>query len=94
MKYITLREAFILLQQCSAIIIDNVVTYPILAFDEIQYDPDAIFVEFVWEDGYDEFGVTIFEGCGDITFDGTNMFLKDEDEDEHMITLLVPMKAE
>lgn len=92
MKNITLQEAKNLIESCAAVIIDNVVTYPHTHFDEVQNDINEIFVEFVWEDDFNSYGVVFFEDC-DPKFDGTHLYLTDEDGDEYPITLLVPMKA-
>ena len=95
MKDITLQEAKNLMYSCAAVVIDNVVTYPITHFDEIQNDITKIFVEFVWEDDYDfnSFGAVFFEDCNP-KFDGTHLYLTDEDGDVSEITLLVPMKTD
>ena len=91
MKIITLQEAKNLIESCAAVIIDNVVTYPHTHFDEIQNDTNEIFVEFVWEDDFNECGAVFFEDCNP-KFDGTRLYLTDEDGDVSEITLLVPMK--
>ena len=93
MKDITLQEAKNLIYSCAAVIIDNVVTYPITHFDEIQNDISEIFVEFVWEDDFNSFGAVFFEDCNP-KFDGTHLYLTDEDGDVSEITLLVPMKSD
>jgi len=89
MKNITLNEALKLIQDCSACIIDdNVLVYP--SWD--APDDEDWWLEFLWEDDHNSFGLVFMKDCGDIQFDGTNLFIKDEDGDEQMITLLVPMK--
>lgn len=86
MKTITIQEALTLIQNCSAIIIDNVVTYP--NEEELTGDPKDCWLNICWIAS-----VTFSEDCGTIKFDGTNLFINDIDGDEQMITLLVPMKA-
>jgi len=91
MKTITTQEALTLIQNCAAIVIDNVVTYP--TWEELTGDTDDCWLDIVWEDDFNEFGVTFAEDCGEIEFDGTNLFINDINGDEQMITLLVPMKG-
>lgn len=88
MKNITQAEALKLIQDCSACIIDdNVLVYP--SWEDSDED---WWLEFDWEDDNNSFSLVFMKDCGDIRFDGTNLFIKDEDGDEQMITLLVPMK--
>lgn len=91
MKTITIQEALTLIQNCSAVIIDNVVTYP--NEKELTGDPRDCWLDICWIDDDINFSVTFSEDCGTIKFDGTNLFINDIDGDEQMITLLVPMKA-
>jgi hypothetical protein len=86
---ITQAEALKLIQDCSACVIDdNVLVYPSW---EDSNDEDW-WLEFDWEDDNNSFSLVFMKDCGDIAFDGTNLYVKDEDGDEQMITLLVPMK--
>lgn len=91
MKTITIQEALFLIQDCSAIIIDNIVTYP--TWEELTGDPKVCWLEICWIDDDNNFSVSFSEDCRTIKFDGTNLFINDIDGDEQMITLLVPMKA-
>jgi hypothetical protein len=91
MKNITIDEALKLIQDCSACIIeDNVLVYP--CWDDLNSDEDW-WLEFLWEDDNNSFSIIFMKDCGEIQFDGTNLFIKDEDGDVNMITLLVPMKG-
>jgi hypothetical protein len=91
MRKITIREAIVLIQNCSAVIIDNVVTYPNLE-EELSGEPESCWLEICWIDDDNDFVVSFSEDCGTIEFDGTNLFINDIDGDQQMIVLLVPMK--
>lgn len=95
MKTITLEEAYKLIESASAVIVDdNVVTYPSLY--ELTGNPDDEWLFMKWEDedSYHEFTLSFSENCGEIKFDGTNLWINDITGEENMITLLVPMKVE
>jgi hypothetical protein len=90
MKNITKQEALNLIQSASFVSIDNCVTSHCYPMD----DNEDWWIDFLWEEDYAEFGKTFMNDCGDIQFDGTNLFIKDEDGDVCKVTLHVPMKVE
>ena len=90
MKTLTLKEAIHILEQCSAIIIDDdIVTYPCVHADE------SMFLEISWDDGHNSYGVTFHDADNqDITISGSSMFLIDSMGDENQITILHPQNLE
>lgn len=93
MKTISLQKAFELLQDCSAIIIDNIVTYPSL--DEICNDKDNEFLYISWEDDGLEFCTKFTEENNQtVKINDNVMFLTDYEGDEIEIKLLCPMELE
>lgn len=92
MKTITLQEACNLIQDSAAIIIDGIVTYASL--EDLSGDPENEWMHIGWTDdrGHD-YGVKFIEEDQEILFDGTTIYIKDHEDDEQKITLLVPMKG-
>ena len=73
MKTITTQEALDLIQSSAAIIIDHVVTYP--TWEELTGNPDDCWLDICWTDDDNDFGATFAEDCGEIKFDGTNLWI-------------------
>ena len=90
-KSITLQEAYDLIAQSEAIIIDReAVVFPSLW--EITNEPENEWLYCSWEDSdYHEFSVTFIEEKQDILFDGTTIYMKDSEDEDTEITLLVKM---
>lgn len=89
MKTITLEEAVQILSQCSAVVIDNIVTYPCC------YPDESMFLELSWEDDHNSYGVTFHDADNQtITISGSSMFLIDSEGDENQITILCPQNLE
>ena len=89
-RKISLQEAHDLILESSAIIINNdILLYPSL--DSISGDPENEWLYLSWDDGYHEFALKFIEEEQDIFFDGTTITMKDSEDDEVDLTLLVPM---
>jgi uncharacterized Fe-S center protein len=89
MKTITLKEAIHILENCSAIITDNCVTYPSV------YEGEDEFLTISWSDGYDDFSDSFQEADNQtIKIVGSSMFLTDSDGDDYQITILGPQNLE
>lgn len=94
MKTITLSEAFLRLEQCAAVIVDDtVLTFPGLA--DLNGDGDNEFLRVSWTDeaGYD-FSIIASEGLNRevvVNDDGQLVFM-DEDNEAFTITLLTKWK--
>ena len=95
MKTITLDEAIIILQNCSAVIIDYTVTYPNLSFDESN-NPEERFLDLSWvDDDYNNFEVNFYSQDNQtVTIVDSSMFLTDEEGDEVQLTILAPQKLD
>jgi hypothetical protein len=94
MKSITLDEAISILQNSSAVIIDNVVTYPNLSFDYENDKPEERFLDLSWiDEDYNNFQINFYSQDNETVqiVDGS-MFLIDEEGDECQLTILSPMK--
>ena len=89
MKTITLKEAIDILSQCSAVIIDNVVTYPSLHEHEE-------FLNLSWTDGeYNDFNESFYARDNEnVIIVDSSMFLVDESGDEVQLTILCPQKLD
>lgn len=89
---ITLAQAFDLLENCSAVVMDdNTVIYPNLL--DLEGKEDNEFVNFSWTngEGYDHY-VACNEGENKtVEINGSLMTLVDNDTDELDLTLLAPM---
>jgi hypothetical protein len=98
MKTITLKEAFRILEDASAVIInDDVVLYPSL--QELEEDDTNEFLYFRWDDGGLEYTLTFNEGDNqEVKIVGSSMFLYDTDadgeEDHTQITILITKELE
>lgn len=96
MKKIPLHEALAILQNCSAVIVDdNALTYP--STDELTGDDDNEFLYLAWDDGNQEFCATFTEGDNRmVKVAGSSMFLfdTDGDDEECQITILSPEMLE
>lgn len=98
MKTITLKEAYQILEDANAVIIDNdVVLYPSL--DMIEGSDENEFLFFRWDDGGLEYTLTFKEGDNqEVKVVGSSMFLHDTDsegEDDHIqITILITKELE
>ena len=98
MKKITLKEAFRILEDASAVIInDDVVLYPSLW--ELRDDDTNEFLFFRWDDGGLEYNLAFKEGDNqEVKLVGSSMFLYDtnsEGEEDHtQITILTTKELE
>jgi hypothetical protein len=94
MKTITLEEAFDILAECSAIVHDNVVSYPGLA--DLSGEDDNEFLYISWEnDEHLNYAIRFTEGPNrSIKVSGSSMFLVDHEGDETQITILEPKELE
>lgn len=92
MKTISLKEAYNILEQCAAIIVDDAVMYPSLW--ELNGDDNNEFLYLSWTDGdYREFDLKFVEGDNrEVKVSGSSLFLADadldNDHDETKITIL------
>lgn len=95
MKTITLKEAYSILEEASAVIIDdNTLTYPSLF--GIEEDDDNEFLYLSWEDE-DGYIYELFFREKDnksIQISGSSMFLIDIEGEENQITILAPKNIE
>ncbi len=98
MKKITLKEAYRILEDASAVIIDNdVVLYPSL--QELEDDNTNEFLYFRWDDGGLEYTLAFNEEDNqEVKLVGSSMFLYDTDsngeEDPTQITILTTKELE
>lgn len=95
MKTITLKEAYSILEEASAVIIDdNALTYP--SISEIEENDDNEFFYLSWEDedGYIYDLVFREKDNKSIQISGSSMFLIDSEGEENQITILAPKNIE
>jgi len=95
MKKITLKEAYRILEDASAVIIDDdVVLYPSLS--ELKEDDTNEFLFFRWDDGGFEYVVRFEEWRNqEVEVVGSSMFLYAEGDNEHtQITILTTKELE
>ena len=95
MKTITLKEAYNILQDASAVIInDDVVLYPSLW--QLRDDDTNEFLFFRWDDGGLEYTLTFKEGNNqEVKLVGSSMFLYAEGDIDHtQITILTTKELE
>lgn len=98
MKTITLKEAYQILQDASAIILDDsVLVYPCLS--ELEDDDTNEFLYIQWEDEGEGYNLKFNEGDNqEVKVVGSSMFLYDTDsegEDDHIqIIILIPKELE
>lgn len=90
MKTITLQEAFSLIQEANAVIVDdNALVYP--SQYELTGEDDNEWLYLSWEEELVDFALTFIEEEAEIKFDGSSIYMEDSDGDECKLTLLVPM---
>jgi hypothetical protein len=98
MKTIPLKEAFRMLEDASAVIINNdVVLYPSLW--ELREDDTNEFLFFHWDDDGGEYNMKFCEGDNkEVNLVGSSMFLYDTNadgkEDHTQITILITKELE
>lgn len=91
-KEISLKEAYDILQECSAVVIDdNVLVYPSL--DEITGDLKNEFLSLAWQEDGEEFQVNFLEGQNQkVQVSGCSLFLVDSEGEDNQLTILEPKK--
>lgn len=96
MKTITLEEAITILENCSAVVIDNVVTYPNVEDSEINDDDDDLFLSLSWVDGdFNEFEESFYRGSNNtIQVVDSSMFILNGEVEEVQLTILCPQKLD
>lgn len=89
-KTITLQEAYNILEDCSAVIIDdNVLVYPSL--DELSGDLKNEFLCLSWEEDGENFEVRFLEGQNqNVQVSGSSLFLIDSEGEDNQLTILEP----
>jgi len=99
MKTIPLEEAYKILQDASAIIVDdNVLVYP--ALSELEFSDENEFMYLTWSDeDVDEYDLHFAEGDNqEVKISGSSMFLMDtdaqDDKDAIQITILTTKELE
>jgi hypothetical protein len=94
MKEITLKEAYQILEDSSAVIIDdNVLVYP--GLDDITGDLENEFLYINWENDGEEFEVRFLEGHNQTcTVSGSSLFLKDSEGEDTQISILTTKELE
>jgi hypothetical protein len=95
MTYITLKEAFAILESASSVIVDDdAVVYP--SIYELTEKPNEEFLFLQWaDDDFNEFSVAFREGDNQqAKVSGCDLFLKDSDGDETKLTILAPKNVE
>jgi hypothetical protein len=91
MKYIPLQEAFAIIQDAYAIIIDDTLTFPCL--DDLNGSDENEFLYLGWEIEDLEYCAKFQEGENKmVRVSGSNLFLIDNEGEETQITILVPAK--
>ena len=94
MKIIPLVEAVEILENASAIIISDTVTYPASADLTGEPDNQFLYVSWVGDEGED-YAVKFEEGPNqNVKIVGSRVFLIDDEGDKHQITVLVPQNLE
>jgi hypothetical protein len=94
MKTITLKQAYQILENSSAVIVDDAVVYPSLY--ELTGEDDNEFLFLSWEDGdYHEFNLQFLEANnGEVKVSGSSLFLYDHEGEETQLTILAPQNLE
>ena len=98
MKTITLKEAYQLLEESSAVVVDDAVLYPSLA--DLSGEAENEFLYLSWTDSdYHEFSLKFSEGDNQtVKVSGSSLFLYDtdanDDSDLTQITILQPQPLE
>jgi len=91
MLTITLQNAYSLIANATAIIIDNdALMYPSLWELNGEADNEWLFLKWDDEDG-NEYYLKFIEEEQEIRFDGTSIYMLDSEGDEVKLTLLIPM---
>lgn len=92
MKQISLVEAVQLLNDCSAVIVnDNVLTYP--SVEDLNDDDDNEFLYLGWTDDGLDYSMKVEEGNNrSVKIEDNQMILVDDEGDEFSLTLLTTMK--
>lgn len=97
-KTISLDEAYRLIEFASAVVIDNVVTYPSMSQLLAEDDPEAADNEWLyleWDDSQEgfEYSVKFTQGPNQSPrLEGSSIFLIDHEGEETQITLLAPAR--
>jgi hypothetical protein len=98
MKTITLKEAYQILEDASAVIInDSIVLYP--ALSDLEDSDENEFMYFTWDDEGLEYSLKFNEGDNqEVKISGSSMFLYDtdanDDNDDTQITILTAKELE
>lgn len=94
MKTITLKEAFQILEDASAIIVDDsILVYPSLS--ELEDDELNEFMYLSWDDEGLGYNVKFNEGENqEVKVSGSSIFLIDTDGEENQITILTTKQLE
>jgi hypothetical protein len=94
MKEITLKEAYEILENASAIVVDdNVLVYPGLY--DITGDLKNEFLYISWENDGEEFEIKFLEGHNQTcTIAGSSLFLKDSEGEDTQISILTTKTLE
>jgi len=89
---ITLQEAHTILENCSAIVIDdNILLYPSL--EDLTGEPENEFLYLSWNEEGEDFEVKFLEKDNPkVTTSGCSLFLVDTEGNENQITILSPQK--
>jgi hypothetical protein len=98
MKTITLKEAYNILQDASAVVVeDHVLVYP--ALSELEGSDENEFLYIQWDDEGEEYSLKFCEGENqEVKVSGSSIFLLDTDaeteEDHIQITILITKQLE
>ena len=98
MKRITLKEAYQILEDASAVIInDSTLVYP--ALSDLEDSDENEFMYFKWDDEGLEYSLTFNEGDNqEVKISGSSLFLFDtdanDDDDHTQITILTTKNLE
>jgi hypothetical protein len=94
MKEITLKETYEILEDCSAVIVDdNALVYPSL--NDLTGDLRNEFLYIGWDSDGEEFGIQFLEGHNQVcSVSGSSLFLKDSEGEETQLTILTTKKLE
>lgn len=95
MKTITLKEAHQILEDCSAVIVDNnVLTYPSVSDLEDDEFNDFLYLSWIDDEGY-EYEARFYEGENQtVKVFGSSMILIDNEDQKVQISILEPKSLE
>ena len=95
-KKIPLEKAYEILQDCSAVIVDdNVVTYPCLHGSKIENDVNNEFLTLSWDFEDNEYKFVFNEdGNREVEVVGSSLFLIDIEGETTQLTILEPKNLE